>query len=122
MVPIGTGSGIKVKPTAGITQYIQGIDVCSTIKYDTLTVYAWPLGTTSPTLPKEGLLSVFPNPASNSIEVLNANVGDKIEVYNLMGQMSSEPQPQPFSYRRREYRYKQFAKWHLLCKSRFAKC
>jgi hypothetical protein len=40
---IGKGSGIKVKPTQWATQYIQAIDVCSSIRYDTMTVWAAPL-------------------------------------------------------------------------------
>jgi hypothetical protein len=42
-IPIVTGQGFWFKPTQAVTKFIQAIDVCGAMVYDTLSVYAYPL-------------------------------------------------------------------------------
>jgi hypothetical protein len=68
MQVIDTASGIWVKPTQAVTQYIQAIDVCDKIAFDTVTVYANPLSYND--LSNSYFqLNVFPNPATASVTV-----------------------------------------------------
>jgi hypothetical protein len=84
---IGMGSGIKIKAIAGATQYIQAIDVCDKIAYDTLTVYAFALGS-SQLQNASNAVMVYPNPATT---VLNINfqkvtqLPEHIKIYNAVG-------------------------------------
>jgi hypothetical protein len=89
---IGTGSGIKVKPTQSVTQYIQAIDVCSAMRYDTMTVTAWPLGlATSPQGAGWGEVVVYPNPAQTILSIKAASPSlaktSIVEMYNSIGQL-----------------------------------
>jgi hypothetical protein len=40
---IDTTNGFWYKPTAPVTQFIQGVEVCGIMKYDTMNLYAYPL-------------------------------------------------------------------------------
>jgi hypothetical protein len=85
MLPIDTASGIWVKPTQAVTKYIQAIDVCDSWRYDTVTVYAYPLSTqhlSSSIIP----LKVYPNPAQQvlSVQTLSPQLR---ELYNSTGQL-----------------------------------
>jgi hypothetical protein len=88
MVPIDTASQIKVKNTQAITQYIQAIDVCNSVIYDTMTVYAYPLDLPNPS--KGGaLLSIYPNPAKNIITIFNIAT-NKIIITDVQGKIMKE--------------------------------
>ncbi len=87
MQPIDTASGIWVKPTQAITQYIQAIDVCDKVAYDTVTVYAYPLSNVQLTM-NNLQLKVFPNPATNSINVTCLsflNNQEKLQILDVTG-------------------------------------
>jgi hypothetical protein len=90
MVPLGTGSQIKVKNTQPITQYIQAVDVCNSVIYDTMTVYAYPLSN-SELLILNSELKVHPNPATNVIEVSHA-IGQQVFLYNAVGAFVAKQQ------------------------------
>jgi len=83
---LGTGSGIKVKPTQAVTKYIQAIDVCNSIRYDTMTVYAYPVG-----IPELGTANdeflVYPNPTHNKFQIISKTPNAKKELYNSVGQL-----------------------------------
>jgi Secretion system C-terminal sorting domain len=85
---IKTGQGFWYKPTQAVTKFIQEIEVCGLLKYDTLTVYAYPLSVSSPPF-KRWALQVLPNPASDIIQVSNV-AGDKVGLYNAVGQLVAE--------------------------------
>jgi hypothetical protein len=73
-----TSQGFWYKPTQAVTKFIQSIDVCGALKYDTMTVYAYPLSNVQFAMnPNRVQLKVFPNPATNVVT---------ISVYNLMNQ------------------------------------
>jgi hypothetical protein len=89
MVLIDTASGIWVTPTQAVTRYIQAIDVCDRVAYDTVVVRNFPLGIgVSPPF-ERWALSVYPNPASDVIQVSNI-MGDKVGLYNTVGQLVAE--------------------------------
>jgi Secretion system C-terminal sorting domain len=83
---IKTGQGFWYKPTQAVTKFIQEIEVCGLLKYDTLTVYAYPLSVSSPPF-KRWVLEVYPNPSNDviNIDVSNALVGQKIFVQDVTG-------------------------------------
>ena len=83
---IGTGSGIKVKPTQAVTKYIQAIDVCNSIRYDTMTVYAYPVGITELGTANDEFL-VYPNPTHNKFQIISKTPNSKKELYNSVGQL-----------------------------------
>jgi hypothetical protein len=83
---IGTGSGIKVKPTQAVTKYIQAIDVCNSIRYDTMTVYAYPLGITELGTTNNELI-IYPNPSKNKFQIISKTPNAKKELYNSVGQL-----------------------------------
>jgi hypothetical protein len=83
MVPLGTGSQIKVKNTHANTQYIQAVDVCNSVIYDTMVVYAYPLSNSEFSMLNVEL-KVWPNPATNIIEISHA-VGQQVYLYNAVG-------------------------------------
>lgn len=86
MTYLGKGSGIKVKPTQWATQYIQAIDVCSTIRYDTMTVWSAPLGVNLiPELEGEGL-KVFPNPVNDKLFISSKGKENR-ELYDSVGKL-----------------------------------
>jgi hypothetical protein len=86
---IGKGSGIKVKPTQWATQYIQAIDVCSSIRYDTMTVWAAPSAIgPDPELVEGRQLKTFPNPVASvlNIELVAATNSEvPFTIYNTVG-------------------------------------
>jgi Secretion system C-terminal sorting domain len=88
MVLIDSGSQIKVKPTASGTKYICGIDMCNTMVFDTVEVRWFPLSSGEWQM-VSGELSVYPNPASDVIQVSNI-MGDKVSLYNTVGQLVAE--------------------------------
>jgi Secretion system C-terminal sorting domain len=88
MVLIDSGSQIKVKPTASGTKYICGIDMCNTMVFDTVEVRWWPLAISNEQLAMNNL-KVWPNPATNVIQVSNV-MGDKVGLYNAVGQLVEE--------------------------------
>ncbi|MFM2191824.1 MAG: hypothetical protein RLZZ118_781 [Bacteroidota bacterium] len=86
-VSIDTASGIWVKPTQAITQYIQAIDVCDKVAYDTVTVYAYPLSNFELGI-KNFELKVFPNPATNSINITCVSFlinQEKLQILDITG-------------------------------------
>ena len=87
MQPIDTASGIWVRPTQAITQYIQDIDVCDKVAYDTVTVYAYPLSNVQ--LSMNNLqLKVFPNPATNVVTIsVNTLINQPVYISNTSGQI-----------------------------------
>jgi hypothetical protein len=85
MLPIDTASGIWVKPTQSVTKYIQAIDVCDKVAFDTVTVYAYPLSNAN--IVKNGLqLQVYPNPAKHFVHVNNATA-NQVQLINMYGQI-----------------------------------
>ncbi len=91
MQSIGTGGGLYVTPTQAQTQYIQAIDVCNSIIYDTLTVFAYPVGF-SQLEEKNKSYRIFPNPSSDKIfiELKINNLEFRIknlQILNLQGQV-----------------------------------
>jgi Secretion system C-terminal sorting domain len=88
MVLIDSGSQIKVVPPSNGTKYICGIDMCNTMVFDTVEVRWWPLAISNEQLAMNNL-KVYPNPATNVIQVSNV-VGDKVGLYNAIGQLVLE--------------------------------
>ncbi|MFM2191249.1 MAG: hypothetical protein RLZZ118_206 [Bacteroidota bacterium] len=87
MQPLGSGSQIKVKNTQAITQYIQAVDVCNSVIYDTMTVYAYPLSNFELGI-KNFELKVFPNPASNILTIsVNSLINQPVFISNTSGQI-----------------------------------
>jgi Secretion system C-terminal sorting domain len=87
-VQIAKGSGITIKATQSITQYIQAIDVCDRIAYDTVTVYAYP--TLNSSLSTNNFqLSIIPNPAKETFAVQKV-YGTKVQLVNMYGQVVQE--------------------------------
>lgn len=85
---IDTASGIWVHPTQAVTKYIQAIDVCERIAYDTITVYAYPTINTSLSI-NNFQLSIIPNPAKE-IFVVEKVLGVKLQLVNRYGQVVQE--------------------------------
>ena len=85
---IGKGSGIKVKPLQWATQYIQAIDVCSSIRYDTMTVWAAPLSMSQYDDVLMSELNTYPNPANDllNIELPTDSKKAQVSVYNMLGE------------------------------------
>ena len=86
---IGKGSGIKVKPTQWATQYIQAIDVCSSIRYDTMTVWAAPLGLAPDSSSEvEGSIRINPNPSDGGYSIISNEIltNATIHVVNITGE------------------------------------
>jgi hypothetical protein len=86
-VYIGEASGIKVLANQPITYYIQAIDVCDRIAYDTMAVYAYPAGLQSSSYNAQQLL-VYPNPATTVLHI-QSTAASIITVYNSQGQLIS---------------------------------
>ena len=85
---IGKGSGIKVKPSQWATQYIQSIDVCSSIRYDTMTVWAAPLSISQYDNLRMSELEVYPNPSDGvfSILVNESIMNATLRIVNITGE------------------------------------
>jgi Secretion system C-terminal sorting domain len=82
---IKKGQGFWYTPTQGATTFIQEIDVCGTLKYDTLKVYAWPasINNQSSSMQK---IRIAPNPVYNELHIASEDVLEgTIEIYNLLG-------------------------------------
>jgi hypothetical protein len=85
---IKMGSGFKVKPTQWATKYIMQIDLCGTIRSDTLTVWAAPDEVSDVNAKRD--IEVFPNPAKNVIEIkcmMTTAGSTKVEMYNAVGEL-----------------------------------
>jgi hypothetical protein len=82
--PMGTGSGLWVHPTQAITKYVQAIDVCDTIRYDTLTVKLFPLNIKS--LSSNFTMQIYPNPAKETFTIQKV-YGSKVQLINMYGQL-----------------------------------
>ena len=89
MQPLGSGSQIKVKNTQAITQYIQAVDVCNSVIYDTMTVYAYPLSNVQLAMnPNRVQLKVWPNPATNVFTISVNNLSNQpVYISNTSGQI-----------------------------------
>jgi len=83
---IGLGSGLWVTPTSGVTMYVQGIDVCVGMIYDTMYVYAYPLGISELGTANDEFL-VYPNPTNNKFQIICKTPNSKKELYNSVGQL-----------------------------------
>jgi Secretion system C-terminal sorting domain len=81
---IDTASGLWVHPTQPITKYVQAIDVCDTIRYDTLTVKLFPLNIKS--LSSNITMQIYPNPAKETFTVQKV-YGSKVQLINIYGQV-----------------------------------
>jgi hypothetical protein len=86
MQQISEGSGIKIKATQPVIQYIQAIDVCNSVRYDTLTVYAYPLQIDNYAMANNVPLQVYPNPAKNSLTVEKI-YNTSVSMYNVYGKL-----------------------------------
>jgi len=85
---IKKASGFKVKPTQWATKYIMQIDLCGTIRSDTLTVWAAPDEVSDVNAKRD--IEVFPNPAKNVIEIkcmMTTAGSTKVEMYNAVGEL-----------------------------------
>jgi hypothetical protein len=85
---LGEGSELKVKGTQSITQYIQAIDVCDRIAYDTMTVYAYPLSNEQ-MINDKGQLQIYPNPTTE-IFIVEKVYGIKVQLINMLGEVVME--------------------------------
>jgi hypothetical protein len=83
---IDTASGIWVHPTNTVTQYIQTIDVCERIAYDTMTVFAYPLSIDNGKWIMENGINIYPNPAKETFTVQKVS-GNKVQLINMYGQV-----------------------------------
>lgn len=85
---IGKGSGIKVKPNQWFTQYIQSIDVCSSIRYDTMTVWAAPLSVNQLDNLAMEQYDIYPNPTLGvfSILVNESIMNATLRIFNITGE------------------------------------
>jgi Secretion system C-terminal sorting domain len=81
---IDTASGIWVHPTQPITKYVQVIDVCDTLRFDTLTVKLFPLNIKS--LSSNITMQIYPNPAKETFTVQKV-YGSKVQLINMYGQV-----------------------------------
>jgi hypothetical protein len=86
---IQTGQGFWYKPTQAVTSFIQSIDVCGALKYDTMTVYAYPLSNVQFAMnPNRVQLKVWPNPATNCINIACLsllNNQEKLQILDITG-------------------------------------
>jgi Secretion system C-terminal sorting domain len=84
---ISTGQGFWFTPTQATTQFIQSIDVCGAVLYDTMHVNAWPLGmANNPT--KNNLLTVQPNPVTKSLVLSSAAaLQGVVKVFDIHGKL-----------------------------------
>jgi Secretion system C-terminal sorting domain len=88
MQPIDTMPGFWYKPELPVTTFIQGVDICGVMKYDTMQVYIAPSSIN--TEAKNKLLRIFPNPAKDVVylEKLSAvSIEDDAVFYNCVGQV-----------------------------------
>jgi hypothetical protein len=83
---IDTASGIRVHPTQAVTQYIQAIDVCDRIAYDTVTVYAYPLSIDNGKTKIENGMLAYPNPTKETF-VLEKVYGKQVQLINMLGEI-----------------------------------
>jgi len=85
---LGKGSGIKVKPTQWETQYIQAIDVCSSIRYDTMTVWAAPLAIDRLDNGSIRQFVIYPNPTFGEFSILanESIMNATLRIVNMTGE------------------------------------
>jgi hypothetical protein len=86
---IDTSTGFWYKPEAASTQFIQGVEVCGVMHYDTMTVYAYPLSNVQLSMnPNRVQMKVFPNPANNIVTISVNNLSNQpIVITNTSGQI-----------------------------------
>ena len=83
--PVYRGSMPEVTPTT-TTTYVVKMDLCGNVTYDTMTVYVIPTGMQQFANGKEQL-TVYPNPANQSIVIRQQSLVKTIEVYDVLGQI-----------------------------------
>jgi hypothetical protein len=85
-IPILEGPGFWYKPlNNGATTFIQGIEICGNMVFDTLVVYAVPLSNNNINA-KIKDLQVHPNPAKDQFAV-SGIIGPKVYLLNVLGQV-----------------------------------
>jgi hypothetical protein len=84
-VPIGQGAHLRIKAAQPVQQYVQAIDVCDGIRYDTVAVYAYPLATTQFSISSADV-KVLP---TNNASLYNVTVSDKLVGQQLTVQDAS---------------------------------
>jgi hypothetical protein len=89
MEMIDTTNGFWYTPTAPITQFIHGVEVCGVMQYDTLNVYAYPLSIDNGKLIIENGIKIYPNPAKE-IFVVEKVLGNKVQLVNMYRQIVQE--------------------------------
>jgi Secretion system C-terminal sorting domain len=88
MQEIDTMPGFWYKPELPVTTFIQGVDICGVMKYDTMEVYIAPASIN--TEAKNKLLRIFPNPAKDVVyleKLSAASIDDDAVIYNCVGQV-----------------------------------
>ena len=80
--PIDSGGGIWVHPTVTTTYVLKQV-LCGVTKYDTVTVYVWPVSVGS-LQSAVSSLRVYPNPAVGEIRVDGA-LGCEVSILDLVG-------------------------------------
>jgi hypothetical protein len=85
---IKTGQGFWYKPTQEVTKFIQEIDVCGAMVYDTLSVYAYPLSNAQ-IINDKGQLQIYPNPTTE-IFIVEKVYGIKVQLINMLGEVVME--------------------------------
>jgi hypothetical protein len=83
--PFHVGPGFWYKPDTSVSTFIQGVDVCGVMVYDTLKIYTVPLSMEELGI-KPNALRVYPNPAKDFITVEQI-IGESVTLVNIMGQV-----------------------------------
>jgi Secretion system C-terminal sorting domain len=87
---IDTTNGFWYKPTAPVTKFIQGVEVCGIMKYDTMNVYMYPLSTKELKGSNANFeVQLFPNPTHEGVSIKTNLTADgllNIIIKNSLGQ------------------------------------
>jgi hypothetical protein len=85
---LSTGPGFYLKNMeGGGQQFIQEVEVCGVLKYDTCMVYAYPTSTAQ-IAPQRVQLRIYPNPATEQIFVESTQAAQqRIALYNTLGEL-----------------------------------
>jgi hypothetical protein len=83
--PYHVGPGFWYKPDTSVSTFIQGVDVCGVMVYDTLKIYTVPLSMEELGI-KPNALRVYPNPAKDFITVEQI-IGESVSIVNILGQV-----------------------------------